>query len=297
MCQSPFHPDCQGCQCPNGRPPCDHCAEHRPRADYDTINLGRLMDCGETIKIRSLGPHGQSELTTREVITAEDVTELGIPHDKITLLAGQPDLCLVEQRLLANLRMQRNHNRVRMMRQHDRLVEQAFRQGFIEDQFGKYEADADKIMRDYKPIYEVDRIGLTTQFSKVQNPFKWWTDDMMPPILADLPPGNYDVAPGGITRIKPSTPPTPMKELLDSLNDIEISIRQHFYDPDYKEPSNAISPASPPPPPPAHAAIAPTLHRAALSISPSASLRADLRAGAPYLPDDDTPPHPRYRRR
>lgn len=296
MCQSPFHPDCQGCTCHHVRPPCDHCVEHRPRDDYDTINLGRYMRCGETVRITSCGSDSLSELTTREVITAEDVTELGIPHDKVTLLADQPDLCLVDQRVLANLRMQRNHNRVRMMRQHDRLVEEALRQGFIEDQFGKYEADADKIMRDYKPIYEVDRIGLTTQFSKAQNPFKWWTDDMMPPISADLPPGNYDVAPGGITRIKPSTS-TPMKEFLDSLTDIELSIRRHVHDPDYKEPSNAISPASPPPPPPAHAAIAPTLHRAALSLTSSPSLRADLRAGAPYLPDDDTPPHPRHRRR
>lgn len=288
MCQSPFHPDCQGCTCHHVRPPCDHCVEHPSRSDLNTVTAHNDLIPGEIMSIRTCHGDGSVSTSSLECIDATEVVELGIPFTKVTLLANHPDLCLVSPTILADLRMQRENNRRRMATpQQDQ---------FIEDQFGKYEADADKIMRDYKPIYEVDRIGLTTQFSKVQNPFKWWTDDMMPPISTDLPPGNYDVAPGGITRIKPSTPIS-MKEFLDSLTDIELSIRRHVHDPDYKEPTNDISPTSPPPPPPAHAAIAPTLHRAALSLTSSPSLRADLRAGAPYLPDDDTPPHPRYRRR
>lgn len=303
MCQSPFHPDCQGCTCHHVRPPCDHCVEHPSRSDLNTVTAHNDLIPGEIMSIRTCHGDGSVSTSSLECIDATEVVELGIPFTKVTLLANHPDLCLVSPTILADLRMQRENNRRRMATPQQGKRTPSPRDTFVKmylDDLQSIEDEmiADQIMRQHKPIsnyYISPRKEDKVHFSNPQNPLSWWADEMMPRI-ADLPPGNYDVAPGGITRIKPSTPIS-MKEFLDSLTDIELSIRRHVHDPDYREPTNDISAASPPPPPPAHAAIAPTLHRAALSLTPSPSLRADLRAGAPYLPDDDTPPHPRYRRR
>lgn len=230
MCNSPFYPDCSGCTCPSGYPPCTCCVEHPKREDLTIIHLGadRSVQYGDYITVRGY-VNGEMETTKFEVVDMEAIADLGIPPDAINLIHGENDLCLVKQDVLNKCR---------------------------------------------------------TEYAAKRNHH-----------MADALAYTYA---GGITPLKPSPTIqwTNNQNLLDWSDSIADTLARHLYDPDYTEPSND-HPASPPPPASKHLPSSAALHRAALIISPSPSLRADLRPGVAF--DLDHPPlppfHSRYRLR